>query len=80
MYVNKDTIEMGQLTPYPKKFEQIVSYVTVKFYCLIKRSRRYISLQTIYTAMYVLFSCKKKQKKKTTQIMVNMCMHLTNKF
>lgn len=47
MYVKKDTIEIGQLTPYPKKFEQIVSYVTVTFYCLIKRSRIYISLQTI---------------------------------
>lgn len=47
MYVNKDTIEISKFTPYPKKFEQLVSYVTVTFYCLIKRSRRYISLQTI---------------------------------
>lgn len=46
MYDNKDTIEIGQLTPYPKMFEQIL-YETVTFYCLIKRSRRYISLQTI---------------------------------
>lgn len=47
MYDNKDTIEIGQLAPYPKMFEQIVSYVTVTFYCSIKRSRRYIYLQTI---------------------------------
>lgn len=33
MYVNKDTVEIGQLTPCPKKVEQIVSYVTVTFYC-----------------------------------------------
>lgn len=56
MCVNKDTIEISQFTPYPKKFEQIVSYVTVTFYFLIKRGRRYISSQTILTAMYVLFS------------------------
>lgn len=54
MYVNKDTIEIGQLTPYSKKIEQIVSFVTVTFYFLIKRGRRYISLQTIYTTIYIL--------------------------
>lgn len=78
MYVNKDSIEIRQLFLTQKKLEQIFSYVTVTFYCLIKRSRRYISLQTILTAMYVLFSFQKQTK--NAQIMVNMCMHLTKTF
>lgn len=70
MYVNKDTIEISQFTTYPKRFGQIVSYVTETFYSLNKISFSHISLQKnklLCTFCSVFKYRKTKRKKKQKQ-------------